>query len=271
MSTINKLSSYNATIKALQKRQEFWQTTGAKALSSLYMAATSATSAYDDAKSSGLSTEHASAYYMGVLASYYGLMQYTDIGHWALKGIGVDDASKALNKMVKAESETMTQSLSKLMKAYETVGQTEAVKSSMFIRAFNAGKEALKNGSKKLFSGEIDTTIKAMAAEGLEEVSEEAMQDGWKVVYNTLNQMGYIPDATREKKFEFDMQDIVSRYGMSLFGGALGGAVFHLNDKFINKTGSSDDKDMLWYISNGHKDKVIENINKLESKGFFRI
>jgi|GEM_PF-2493724 len=269
MSTINKLSSYNATIKALQKRQEFWQTTGAKALSSLYMAATSATSAYEDAKSSGLSTEHASAYYMGVLASYYGLMQYTDIGHWALKGIGVDDASKALNKMVKTESETMTQSLSKLMKAYETVGQTEAVKSSMFIRAFNAGKEALKNGSKKLFSGEIDTTVKAMAAEGLEEVSEEAMQDGWKSVYNTLNQMGYIPDATREKKFQFDMQDIVSRYGMSLFGGALGGAVFHLNDKFINKTGFSDDKDMLWYISNGHKDKVIESINKLESKGFF--
>lgn len=65
------------------------------------------------------------------------------------------------------------------------------------------------------------------------------------------------------------MQDIVSRYGMSLFGGALGGAVFHLNDKFINKTGSSDDKDMLWYISNGHKDKVIESIDKLESKGFF--
>ena len=91
--------------------------------------------------------------------------------------------------MVKAESETMTQSLSKLMKAYETVGQTEAVKSSMFIRAFNAGKEALKNGSKKLFSGEIDTTVKAMAAEGLEEVSEEAMQDGWKGVYNTLNQV----------------------------------------------------------------------------------
>lgn len=45
MSTINKLSSYNATIKALQKRQEFWQTTDYKALSSLYMATTSATSA----------------------------------------------------------------------------------------------------------------------------------------------------------------------------------------------------------------------------------
>lgn len=53
--------------------------------------------------------------------------------------------------MVKAESETMTQSLSKLMKAYESVEQTEAVKASMFIRAFNAGKEAWKMAQKIVF------------------------------------------------------------------------------------------------------------------------
>ena len=53
MSALRKMASTNNKINKLMKQQEFWSTTGAKRLSSLYMAATSATQAYDEAKAAG--------------------------------------------------------------------------------------------------------------------------------------------------------------------------------------------------------------------------
>lgn len=75
------------------------------------MAATSATQAYDDAKAAGFDQTDASIYHMAVFAGMFGLINNTEIGHWALKGLGTEDVSRGLNGIMKTEGGIMLDKL----------------------------------------------------------------------------------------------------------------------------------------------------------------
>ena len=64
-------------------------------------------------------------------------------------------------------------------------------------------------------------------AEGTEEVMEEAFQDAIKGIFKAAEALG-IPMNNEETKLDFGFsgQDVLQRYGMSFFGGLVGGAVF---------------------------------------------
>ena len=271
LSTIMKLQNRSADIERLMKSQNLWQTKGARALSSLYMSATQATQMYEDAKRAGLDQQNASGLYLGTLAGFFGLAQYTEIGHWALDGIGLDDAAKGLQAAVKKESGDFAESL---MKAGESAG-IDALSSGSknvgkFASAFSAGKEFSKKIFKKFKNGSIDNVLEAAAAEGIEEVSEEAMQDAFKGVYNTLNDLGLQNKGKKDAQFTFSSDDVFNRYTMSFLGGALGGAIFKLKgDLDAGPKKDQTDKDLFWYMANGYGDKVKSEINKSMDRGEF--
>lgn len=269
-----KYAKTSKTIADLQKKQEFWNTTAATNLSSLYMAATSSTQAYEDAKRQGLNQQDASRYYTGVFAGMFSLMRYTEIGHWALKGLGTDDVSKTLNSAIKTEGQGVLQNLKKANSAYaEDILQNAPKKvGNKLLNVFNAGLDLGKKAGNILIKGDIDTLLKASAAEGIEEMSEELMQDTFKNVYNGLNSIG----STKTKKgnqFQFTADDIMKRYAMSFIGGAVGGAIFKGSENLLNKTSQvvpeNVNKDMLWHISNGNSQKLLDKIDDIESKGLF--
>ncbi len=64
---------------------------------------------------------------------------------------------------------------------------------------------------------------------------------------------------------------MLERYGMALFGGALGGTLFKLHDNLLSKSIQSVDeatkKDLFYLVRNGYKTDLIDAINKAEDKG----
>ena len=270
MSALRKMASTNNKINKLMKQQEFWNTTGAKRLSSLYMAATSATQAYDEAKAAGFDQTDASIYHMAVFGGMFALINNTEIGHWALKGLGTDDVSKGINGLMKTESNKMIQSLSASKKMFLEAPKEAKKRTQWMNEVLNSGKQTALNTIKKLKNGDINTIVESALAEGIEEMSEELMQDAIKVGINTLHSLGVSSTKGKEAGFQFSPQDIMQRYAMSFVGGGLGGAIFKLNDNLLNNTKSNQiDKDLTWYLANGYKDKVDEIIAKKKEEGSF--
>lgn len=271
---ISKYAKTSKIIDQLNKSQEFWSGKAALNLSTLYMAATSSTQAYEDAKRQGLDQQDASVYYTGVLAGMFGLTKYTELGHWALKGIGIDDAGKALNKVVKEEGEGFISAAAKANNAYiEQLGKTESKKSGNYmLNLFNAGLDTSKSALKKFVSGDISTYLEAATAEGIEEVSEELMQDTLKNAYNGLNKLGWTK-TEKGNEFQFTADDILTRYATSFIGGAVGGAIFKGSDALMNKmTGHIPpevNKDLMWHVANGNAEKALNIVQEQEDKGLY--
>ena len=270
MSALRKMASTNNKINKLMKQQEFWNTTGAKRLSSLYMAATSSTQAYDEAKAAGFDQIDASIYHMAVFGGMFALINNTEIGHWALKGLGTDDVSKGINGLMKTESNKMIQSLSASKKMFLESTKEAKKRTQWMSEVLNTGKQTALNTIKKLATGDINTIVESALAEGIEEMSEELMQDVFKVGINTFHTLGISSTKGKEAGFQFSPQDIMQRYAMSFVGGGLGGAIFKLNDNLLNNTKSNQiDKDLTWYLSNGYKDKVDEIHSQMKEDGVF--
>ena len=190
MSALKKMASTNNKINKLMKQQEFWNTTGAKRLSSLYMAATSSTQAYDEAKAAGFDQIDASIYHMAVFAGMFALINNTEIGHWALKGLGTDDVSKGINGLMKTESNKMIQSLSASKKMFLEAPKEAKKRTQWMNEVLNTGKQTALNTIKKLATGDINTIVESALAEGIEEMSEELMQDVFKAGINTFHTLG---------------------------------------------------------------------------------
>ena len=234
------------------------------------MAATSSTQAYDDAKQAGFDTTDASLYYLGVFSGMFGLINNTEIGHWALKGMGVDDVSRGLNSVMKKESTEILNAMKGADLAYIKGAEEGKKKSLNFLSMLNAGKDVAKKAVNKFTTGDINTILESATAEGIEEVSEELLQDALKNVTNTFNSLGITSTEKDKAQFKFTAEDIMSRYAMSFIGGGIGGAIFKLNDNILNNTKNTEvDKNLTWYLANGYRDKVDEKIEKLRSDGAF--
>lgn len=107
------------------------------------------------------------------------------------------------------------------------------------------------------------------AGEGLEEMGEELVTDVVKQLYeiagefspNILNESG-VTDVGA-----FD--NMLERYGMSFFGGAIGGGLFYGVDVINNgkfKRDTSQDE-IIYLIANGKKKELLEELDKREKAG----
>lgn len=118
--------------------------------------------------------------------------------------------------------------------------------------------------------------------EGLEEVSEDVVTDLSKATYEMLHNFGlttqanvgafnYDPNLNGEGKGGYNIAQLLSRYGMSLVGGSLGGGMFYgvgvLQGKnfHINK----DSGNMLYLTREGKAEDMINTIEQMRKKGQF--
>ena len=259
----NKLSMMQETIPGLGKMIRGYDQLGtvwARGLSNMYMASTSAAGVVDDARNNGLSEKETAALFLGTMSGYSAMMAKLDIGHWATKGLGLDETGNLIKKAVKENAEEVASTLKNVIK--ETPNETKKLN-----KIFNVGKSIGKFVSNKVTN--IDDYYGAMLGEGIEEVTEEAMSDSIKTIYNGLSALGITP--TKDKQFKFSGEEMVQRYAMSLLGGALGGAIFKASermaqDSFDNKDNSVK-TDLIHLIRNGHADEILKTIDKYEKKG----
>ena len=107
-----------------------------------------------------------------------------------------------------------------------------------------------------------------MFIEGTEEVTEELTQDAIKGIMDTLSYMGLLKDKGSFGGFSnVFSQSGLQRYLATFIGGGVGGAMFHINNNYIEpfltgKQIEKQDLEMMDLILNGQFDKAVELIKQ---------
>jgi hypothetical protein len=223
----HRLMGYNADKAAtmVEDYMKNYQKTG-EVLSKAYMTMLTVNDIYSEAIEAGADRFDASVITMGYAAMEYYLLS-TDIGKWILPELR---GERLQNKaMVKALTKEVKESFAKLRKA---AGDSDEAQRTYLQRLIDFGKSiakgefnvglgkraAIQEGDGLLKAG-ISSVFAGATAEAVEETSEELLGDFSRVLFNGLESLQ--GKETRLNPFE----NVIDRYGMSFFGGFMGGGV----------------------------------------------
>lgn len=235
-----------------------------------FMSATSAVGISDVADQAGLNARDKGLLYLGLTAGLAPLFR-ANIGKWVEGGHEIDDIAKGMNESIKKYG---SQYIKAVESSADEVAEAEAAKiakesltglAKVKDRGFDMLIAGKKIGQRVASSFDnVTNPIKAGIAEGVEEVSEEMLQDSLKGIYNGLSALGLT--STDNKKIDFDMSDTMARYGQAFIGGAIGGMVFKFADPEV-KVKSFISEDMKEYVANGFGNDLITRIKDMADKG----
>ena len=221
----------------------------ARGLAYAYMSGTSSMETYSAFKQAGADDRVAGIGMLATMGAFYKLMSIDYFRDSLFKGSWFDDNNVKSDVWRVAED---------FMKVIESEGGTAAAVGT---------KEASARTLKRLTSTIIDgikrqgksfrpsTFMERSFAEGAEEVMEEAFQDAIKATFKGAEALGIPMNEQRESlDFGFSPSDFAQRYGMSLVGGLVGGALFQSYgsiEQRINNIGAAK-------VSADHKDHLNE-------------
>ena len=245
---------------------------GGKALGATYMTAISAAGIFDEAKAAGLDDRDAAAMSIGGMAAL-GWIQSTDLGHFALHQIGLDEIGSYIKGTIKKEGKAIFESIAKKAgsgAAKETA--EEATKKAWYTSLFNKGKQLMTKVSKPMehLNDKGFLPYGSIVNEALEEVSEEFAQDVTKLLYNGASKLG-MTSTDNAEGYDFTADDVISRYAMSAFGGAIGGGISGFQNALAGHVYSSlpqgTTKTIISAVMNGHADALRTELTKQYKKG----
>lgn len=163
---------------------------------------------------------------------------------------------------------------------FKRIGQNVKVRNTgearLLSKAINFGRgvaEEFSNSAKGFKTGIVNHTLNASGkalGEGLEEVSEEFVSDISKQLYEWAGELG----ANTSIKDAGAWDNMLERYAMSFFGGAIGGYTFYGVGKFNEakekaKTTQAEDaeEELIYLLRQGKKDDLITELSKLHKQG----
>lgn len=213
--------------KLLEKQSKLSQR-----LSLGYMALTSSADVYQDAIQGGYDRRMAGLAGLIATAGQYGIMMNNRMGDWFLdKTTGyTKEANRALiKKAIKPHYDEIANGIKTMEQEATKEGKVKAI-GNIFNKV---GK-----GFKKLFTDVRDGTEpfwKNAIVEGVEEMTEEAVMDTTKGIFDFLTWAGL--GSNRNASFggweRVFSSEGLERYALNAFGGFLGGALFELQGKKI--------------------------------------
>lgn len=241
------------------------------AISRAYLIATSTEDTYNLARSYGFDTQTSSMISLGTYIGIGALFQ-TDY----FKGMLYNTPDYELKRDIKLLVDNYLRNNAKVMSKELVENATGEAKKNLFKKWGNSISTFLKNHVYDVKSGRFGIAAAALN-EGLEEVAEEGAQDiafqigkGWNDLKSVFTGKEYDHDYT------YLASNPLSRYGTAFFGGALGGAIFKLSDRFIfdkaayknwrQMLGNNSEisKELVTYVSQGKKDLILSEIDKLQ-------
>lgn len=241
------------------------------AISRAYLIATSTEDTYNLARSYGFDTQTSSMISLGTYIGIGALFQ-TDY----FRGMLYNTPDYELKRDIKLLVDNYLRNNAKIMSKELVENATGEAKKNLFKKWGNSISTFLKNHVYDVKSGRFGIATGALI-EGLEEVAEEGAQDiafqigkGWNDLKSVFTGKEYDHDYT------YLASDPLSRYGTAFFGGALGGAIFKLSDRFIfdkaayknwrQMLGNNSEisKELVTYVSQGKKDLILSEIDKLQ-------
>ena len=256
-------------LKKLAKTQQNY-TKFAQNASKVYMVAIQTAPMYDTFKEAGFNSTITALGILGVTAGFAKLYS-TELGEIAF------------SKMVAGKDETLLKnSFKEFSKDITGIVESNTDKSLKgFSKVINKIGETFKKHTVDKLVNDPESYLGIMASEGVEEFSEELIQDAVLQTADVLNwagrQLGF--KNTEASKYNYLDTNPMSRYGMSFFGGFIGGAVFKggndlqilLKEGSINKLHKSFPKNyadnLVNQIATKGGDFIIEELDKQIKKG----
>lgn len=237
-----------------------------------YMTAVTVGDTYGEAKQAGASDLDATLLTLGYAAGEYALLN-TGIGEWILPELRAGRyKSQAIAKAlanINQDTQSLYRQFGSTLKNVPKEGKKQYAK-KLFNIGRNIARAEYANGTRTLTA-----SLAAGAGEGVEEVSEEVLADFSKACYDAVKWLQ--GDNTRLDTFgynfdtkEFNLSDVVDRYGMSLVGGFVGGGLTNMgtNFKSIHNIGNMTSKqaleELVYITRNGGMDKFLKEVNKME-------
>lgn len=241
--------------KAYAKRVKFGQD-----MSLVYMAIISNTDVYESALEHGASKKEAAMLALGSTVGMFSVDKYLGLGEMFF-----DDpeavARREFKSVLRKESEDLVNNIKNLA---TTPGDTK----KSYLDIFKSGVKAAQNAVNK-YQGKIKdrslTLLGKSLGEGLEEVSEELVTDITKSLYEVAADFGYT--STKDIGAWDNAKE---RYLMSLFGGAIGGAMFGGIEAFRHPSSAFDKnskKELLYLIKEGKTQDILKQLDTLHEKG----
>lgn len=236
-----------------------------KGLSLGYMALVSSSDVYKEALNSGYNERTAGFASLMSAGALYSVMNFNSgtngFGTWFLDkttGYNRDIERSTMKKAIKPFLGDFEKGLNQLTKEQDPNKLVTAIKK--FKRTVSKGTDFMIGRSESLWKNAI--------TEGAEEVSEEVIQDTVKGMFDSLGSIGInVGENASFKTLEntFSKKGL-ERYVSTFLGGALGGALFEVNSKYIepmyNPALKRADKQIQDIIIEGNTDLLISEVNR---------
>lgn len=218
-----------------------------------YMASVQGIQSYEDALEAGTTKGEAALIAWGTILGMYGIGK-TGLGEIFFPGLK-DEARVSVRSAIDTLRNNIKEGYTKLAPIVDT--RTKAMK------LMQMGKDFASKYWDQVRTHSLGFIGKSFG-EGLEELSEEGVADFFKATYNIASEFG----LTSSDKPLFKFDDALQRYGMSLFGGAIGGAVFGGVEIVQNlKQPKANKEELVYLLRNGKKQDILDELQKYKQSG----
>ena len=244
----------------------------AKSLSLGYMAMISASDTYNDALNAGYDERTAGFTSLLSASALYSIMNYNEgvngLGTWFLDkttGYNQEVSRSAMTKVLKPLYKEVDDGLKEMGKL-ATKSATKSADPSKLVSAITKFKDGVKNLGQSL-AGSTEGYWKNALVEGVEEVSEEAIQDTIKGMVDTLSWMGL---TQKEGSFggfsNVFSKEGLSRYVSTFVGGGIGGALFEFQrtkiEPMFNPELKEQELNIIDFILRGQTKELVNEVNR---------
>lgn len=228
-----------------------------------YMVGITVGNTYGEAKAAGATDAEAAFLTAGYAAMENALLS-TELGRWIfpeLKGQkikykAIAEAFAGIPKETRAVSNSLARA-------------SKETKKDWMKRMFNAGKEAAKKDY-SLLNKTSKTVLANGIGEGLEEVSEELLADFSKACFNAYRTLAGEDAILDTWGNNWDWEDAAARYGMSFFGGIIGGGIngaatdFTQIRDYSKMNQNQAMQELTWMARNGELEDFWKTVSKME-------
>lgn len=238
-------------------------------LSKAYMTGITVADGYGEAKQSGLTDFQAALFTLGWAAGEYGILN-TSLGEHILPELRAEK-----QRMRRAIDKVVTEGIAREPER----AASKTVKENWIKRMFGAGKKAfqgefddMKNlyqegkGSGKLFGQSV---LANALGEGIEEVSEEALQDATKTIYNLCGWISGDNKLERTWDREGGFKNTLNDYALNFVGGFIGGGLGQVKQHYqsakniMNMNKDSAFEQLVYEVREGHGNELKKIAKKM--------
>ncbi len=291
-STQNNIIS-NLADKAVKDYLEDYNKLGEK-IARAYMVGITVGDTYGEAKEAGASDFEATMLTLGYAAAENKLLN-SELGKWifpelkgerarmsqiakkvlepseALSAEGIESTLNA-SGVKKLKSELISKKIAGMgqdtKKIAENLGSADASSKTAWMKKwFSAGKEIFDT-QQSVMKGTVGAMVSNALAEGTEEVSEELLKDFSTSCFNLVKAAQGSDVRMQGFLGSWDWNEALKRYGMSFFGGLVGGGInsaaydYRQFKDIANMSSESAMQQLVWMDRNNEMDKFWDVVSK---------